>query len=107
MPQLEQLTRIPDPHLHVEVDFDGVELKLTGRVGVTLQIRDLFAIGAAFVGPLLRWFLDMRKRQAAAEKAAAAAEKAAAGKKPEDKRADQAPDAGADHTTTSTSTKEK
>ena len=107
MPQLEQLTRIPDPHLHVEVDFDAAELKLTGRVGVTLQIRDLFAIGAAFVGPLLRWFLDMRKRQAAAEKAAAAAEKAAAGKTPEDKRADQAPDAGADHTTTSTSTKEK
>ena len=45
MPQLEQLTRIPDPGLHVEVDFDSEQLRLTGRLGVSLQIRDLFAIG--------------------------------------------------------------
>ena len=49
MPQLEQLTRIPDPGLHVEVDFDSEQLRLTGRLGVSLQIRDLFAIGWAFV----------------------------------------------------------
>lgn len=62
MPQLEKLTRIPDPHLHVEVDFDAEKLKLTGQVGITLQIRDLLAIGGAFVGPLLRWLLSAKKR---------------------------------------------
>ncbi len=77
MPQLEKLTRIPDPHLHVEVDFDGERLKLSGRVGVTLQIRDLLAIGWAFAGPVLKWFMAMRKRQSAAEKEAAARAKAA------------------------------
>ncbi len=92
MPQLERLMRIPEPALHVEVDFDGERLKLTGRLGVTLQIRDLFAIGAAFAKPLLRWFMAARKRQSAAEKAA-------------DKTVHTAPD-GAGHMTTSTSTKE-
>ena len=72
MPQLEQLTRIPDPGLHVEVDFDSEQLRLTGRLGVSLQIRDLFAIGWAFAKPVIRWLLAMRKRQSAAEKARAA-----------------------------------
>lgn len=80
MPQLEKLTRIPDPRLHVEVDFDDERLKLNGRVGVTLQIRDLFAIGWAFAKPLLKWFMAMRKRQSAAEKEAAARAKAAEAK---------------------------
>lgn len=63
MPQLEKLTRIPDPRLHVEVDFQGEKLRLTGQVGITLQIRDLLAVGIAFAGPLLRWLLAMKKRQ--------------------------------------------
>jgi hypothetical protein len=98
MPQLEQLTNIPDPHLHVEVDFDGVELKLTGTVGATMQLRDLFTVGTAFAKPLIRWFFALRRRQSAGEKARAKAEK---------KSAEQAPRSGADHTDTSTSTKEK
>ena len=101
MPQLEQLTRIPDPCLHVEVDFDSEQLRLTGRLGVSLQIRDLFAIGWAFAKPVIRWFLAMRKRQSAAEKAKAAAQSAAKQRE----TVHTAPD-GAGHTTTSTSTKE-
>ena len=98
MPQLEQLTNIPDPHLHVEVDFDGVELKLTGTVGAMMQLRDLFTVGTAFAKPLIRWFFALRRRQSAQEKARAKAEK---------KSAEQAPRSGAEHTDTSTSTKEK
>lgn len=101
MPQLEQLTRIPDPGLHVEVDFDSEQLRLTGRLGVSLQIRDLFAIGWAFAKPVIRWLLAMRKRQSAAEKAKAAAQSAAKQRE----TVHTAPD-GAGHTTTSTSTKE-
>lgn len=100
MPQLEQLTRIPAPGLHVEVDFDSEQLRLTGRLGVSLQIRDLFAIGGAFAGPVIRWFLAMRKRQSAAEKTRAAQSAAQ-----QREAVHTAPD-GAGHTTTSTSTKE-
>ncbi len=100
MPQLEQLTRIPDPGLHVEVDFDSEQLRLTGRLGVSLQIRDLFAIGWAFAKPVIRWLLAMRKRQSAAEKA-----KAAQNAAKQRETVHTAPD-GAGHTTTSTSTKE-
>ena len=100
MPQLEQLTRIPDPGLHVEVDFDSEQLRLTGRLGVSLQIRDLFAIGWAFAKPVIRWLLAMRKRQSAAEKTRAAQSAAQ-----QREAVHTAPD-GAEHTTTSTSTKE-
>ena len=100
MPQLEQLTRIPDPGLHVEVDFDSEQLRLTGRLGVSLQIRDLFAIGWAFAKPVIRWLLAMRKRQSSAEKA-----KAAQNAAKQRETVHTAPD-GAGHTTTSTSTKE-
>ncbi len=100
MPQLEHLTRIPDPGLHVEVDFDSEQLRLTGRLGVSLQIRDLFAIGWAFAKPVIRWLLAMRKRQSAAEKTRAAQSAAQ-----QREAVHTAPD-GAGHTTTSTSTKE-
>ena len=98
MPQLERLMRIPDPRLHVEADFDASELRLTGEVGVTLQIRDLLAIGLAFAKPVLRWYLAMQKRHSAQEKAQAK-ENGAAPK--EHDTADRTPSGdGADHTTT-------
>lgn len=98
MPQLERLMRIPDPRLHVEVDFDASELRLTGEAGVTLQIRDLLAIGFAFAKPVLRWYLAMQKRHSAQEKAQAK-ENGAAPK--EHDTADRTPSGdGADHTTT-------
>ena len=97
MPQLERLMRIPDPRLHVEVDFDAAELRLTGEVGVTLQIRDLLAIGLAFAKPVLRWYLAMQKRHSAQEKAQAK-ENGAAPK--EHDTADRTPSGdGADHIT--------
>lgn len=94
MPQLERLMRIPDPRLHVEVDFDASELRLTGEVGVTLQIRDLLAIGLAFAKPVLRWYLAMQKRHSAQAKENGAAPK-------EHDTADRTPSGdGADHITT-------
>lgn len=98
MPQLEKLTRIPDPRLHVDVDFDAHSLKLSGKVGVTLQLRDLFAIGTAFAKPLIRWFFAMRGRRSAEEKAAAQAVKSR--KENPDENVQSAPEGGADHTTT-------
>ena len=93
MPQLERLTRMPDPRIHTEIDFDAERTKVSGEVGFSLQIRDLFTIGWAFAGPMVKWFMAMRKRKKAAEKAGAAAKAA-------EKEAQQASGQGAGHTTT-------
>ncbi len=92
MPQLERLTRMPDPRIHAEIDFDAERTKVSGEVGFSLQIRDMFTIGWAFVGPMVKWFMAMRKRKKAAEKAGAAAKAA-------EKEAQQASGQGAGYTT--------
>ena len=93
MPQLERLTRMPDPRIHTEIDFDAERTKISGEVGLSFQIRDLFAVGWAFAGPVVRWFMARRKQQKAAKRAEAAAKAAA------DKEADQASGQDAGHTT--------
>ena len=82
MPQLERLTRMPDPRIHTEIDFDAER-----------QIRDLFTVGWAFAGPMVKWFMAMRRRRKAAEKSEAAAKAAA------EKEAQQASGQGAGYTT--------
>ena len=94
MPQLERLTRMPDPRIHTEIDFNAERTKVSGEVGLSLQIRDMFTIGWAFAGPMVKWFMAMRKRRKAAEKAEAAAKAAA------EKEAQQASGQGAGYTTT-------
>ena len=94
MPQLERLTRMPDPRIHTEIDFDAEQTKVSGQMGLSLQIRDLFTIGWAFAGPMVKWFMAMRKRRKAAEKSEAAAKAAA------EKEAQQASGQGAGYTTT-------
>lgn len=71
MPEMERLTRMPDPHVHLETDFNAPETHISGEVGLRFRIGDLLAIGFAFAGPALRWFMAFRKEKAAREKAAA------------------------------------
>ncbi len=68
MPQLEKWTYMPDPQLHTEIDFDAEKTRVSGEVGLSFQIRDLFAIGWAFAAPLVRWYMARQKRKRAAEK---------------------------------------
>ena len=93
MPELEKLTNMPDPRIHLETDFNAPDTRVSGEVGLSFRIGDLLAIGFAFAGPALRWFMAFRREKAAREKLAAKAEKAAQDTK------DQAP-AGADATHT-------
>ncbi|MBQ0038690.1 MAG: DUF2953 domain-containing protein [Clostridiales bacterium] len=75
MPQLEQLVQIPDPHIHLDVDFNDLKTRVDGEVGVSFQIRDFIAIAFAFGIPLLKWLIPFIKARKAREKAAAAAPK--------------------------------
>ena len=65
MPQLEKLTRMPDPRIHLDVDYNSRKTAAEGEVGISLQIRDIFAIGFAFGIPLLKWFLAFKKSKKA------------------------------------------
>ena len=80
MPEVERLVRMPDPRIHLEMDFSGAETRLSGQVGLSFQIRDLLAIGFAFAGPALRWYRTFQKekraRQNTDDKSGAAAKTA-------------------------------
>ena len=70
MPRLEQLIRMPDPQIHLDVDYQVLKTVAEGEVGISLLIRDGIGIGGSFGIPLLKWFLSTRKRKAAKRKAA-------------------------------------
>lgn len=61
MPQLEQWMRIPNPSIHLDVDFNAESTKAEGEVGISFQIRDFFAIGFAAAKPVLKWFIAFKK----------------------------------------------
>ena len=69
MPRLEELMRIPDPYIHLDVDYSAAETKAEGEVGLSFQIRDLFSIGFAFGIPVLRWLLRWKKEKKLREEA--------------------------------------
>lgn len=72
MPRLEELTQLPDPRIHMEMDFEAVKTEASGSVGVRCTIGGLLAVGLGAAGPLLRFALPFLRRQRAIRKAAAA-----------------------------------
>ena len=95
MPEVEKLTRMPDPRIHLETDFNAAETRVSGEVGLSFRIGDLVSIGIAFAGPALKWFRAFRKAQMTQEKQAAREREAA-----QRNTKDQAPAAAdATHTT--------
>lgn len=76
MPALEQLLTIPDPYLHVGMDFDSPDTKVEGEAGISIRIGTLIAVGFTVLIPALRWFLKWNKKKKQAQKPV---KKAAAG----------------------------
>ena len=68
MPQLERLVRMPDPRIHLDVDYHAKKTSVEGEVGVSLQIRDAFSILWKFGYPVLKWYLQVRKGKSALKK---------------------------------------
>ena len=71
MPWLEKTVHMPDPRIHMEMDFNAAKTKVSGTVGASYRIGDLLAIGFAAAGPLLRFAIPFLKKQRALKKAAA------------------------------------
>ena len=91
MPRLEELMRIPDPYIHLDVDYNARETRAEGEIGLFFQIRDLFAIGFAFGIPALKWLLRWKKEKKLRE-AAAQAEQAQTVQKTEETDGAKAPE---------------
>ena len=72
MPRLEEWIHIPDPHIHMEMDFTAAETKVSGTVGASYRIGDLLAIGFAAAGPVLKFGIPFLRKQKAIKKAEAA-----------------------------------
>ena len=63
MPRLEQMAQLPDPEIHLGVDFTAASIRAEGDIGIFFRVGDFFAIGASAAGPLLRWFIQFQKQQ--------------------------------------------
>ena len=63
MPLLEQLLVIPDPYLHVGIDFDSPDTRAEGELGASIRIGTLLAVGFTVAVPALRWFLKWNKKK--------------------------------------------
>ncbi len=63
MPALERYLVIPDPFIHLDVDFQANDLRLRGQVGVTARIGALMIVGLGAGIPVLRWFIKLQKRK--------------------------------------------
>lgn len=75
MPVLEKLMDIPEPHIHIDVDFNASGTVLEGEAGVTARIGTLLAAGFTIWIPALKWFLRYQKdhkQQSPAEEPASA-----------------------------------
>lgn len=75
MPVLEKLMDIPEPAIHIGVDFTAEATAVEGEAGLTARVGTLLAAALGVGVPALRWFLRYRKKQ---EKPAQAPEHAAA-----------------------------
>lgn len=66
MPVLERLVSIPRPGIHIGLDFDREQTELAGTAGVTVRVGTLLGIGFSMAIPVLRWYLQLQKKQKAA-----------------------------------------
>lgn len=61
MPQLERLTRMPDPHVHLGVDYQSDLTRVQGKIGVSLRLGALLVILLTFGIPAVRWYVMLQK----------------------------------------------
>ena len=74
MPALEELVRIPEPSVHIGLDFDSKTTRARGDVGVSLRLGTLIAVAFGVGVPALRWLSDLKKKQRTAPPPEAARE---------------------------------
>ena len=62
MPALEQLLDIPDPHIHLGLDFDAPKTQAEGEIGLSIRLGTLVAVGVQMGIPAIGWLRRFMKR---------------------------------------------
>ena len=72
MPALERLVVIPDPAIHLGLDFDAEKTRAEGEIGLSIRLGTLIAVGVQLALPAIGWIRRFlrRKRQTPAPKTA-------------------------------------
>jgi len=81
MPWLERYIAMPEPGVHLDIDFQNEKDSAAGEAGIKIRVGTLILVGISLAVPALRWYLRTRKksgtasqndnsRQASADKAA-------------------------------------
>ena len=67
MPVLEQLLTIPDPYIHMDMDFEAEKIQLSWCLGIGIRIGTLLMIALELAIPAIRCFLKYVKKSNAAK----------------------------------------
>lgn len=68
MPVLEQLLVIPEPAIHIGMDFEADKTQVQGTVGIGIRIGTLLVLAFGVAVPAVRWFMKYYKRKKAESK---------------------------------------
>lgn len=64
MPRAEETFRIPDPAIHLEMDYNAPKTTVTGTVGLSFRVGNIIMLVWAVAGPLLTWLRRYKKAHA-------------------------------------------
>jgi len=56
MPQIEDTFFIPSPAIHLGMDYDATKSTVSGTIGVSARVFEIFAIALTLARPLLKWY---------------------------------------------------
>lgn len=62
MPMLERLLDIPDPSIHIGIDFEREETMIALQTGVSIRIGTLLAVALQVGIPAVKWYLRFQKQ---------------------------------------------
>ena len=63
MPALERLVVIPDPAIHLGIDFDAAKTQAEGELGLSIRLGTLIAVGAQLALPAIGWIRRFLRRR--------------------------------------------
>ena len=64
MPQAENILHIPNPAIHLDMDYNAPKTVASGTVGLSFRVGNMIAFTVAAAIPLLRWYKTYRKAHA-------------------------------------------
>ena len=64
MPRSEEILHIPNPAIHLDMDYNAPKTVVSGTVGLSFRVGNVIEFTVAAALPLLRWYKTYRKAHA-------------------------------------------